>query len=184
MPRSRRRVNPNAQGQRTALRGLGAVLALVGGAFTAVGLIDFFGSMSAHAGPPQYFWCAMVGLPLLGFGSMLLKFGYMGAIGRYVAGEAAPVASDTINYLGEEAAPGIRSAVRSVAEGLADARGTRTAQATCPACEVEVDADARFCDQCGADLKSRRTCPACETENDLDARFCDACGHRFPPGHG
>ncbi len=181
MTRSRRTVNPRAPAQRATLRAIGMLMVIAGGVLTAIGLIDFFGAMGGHSGPPQQFWCAMVGLPILAIGFGLLRLGYLGAIGRYVAGETAPVATDTINYVGEEAAPGIRSVVHAVADGLRDDPAGSREPCTCPACGAAVDADARFCDQCGGDLATVRTCPACEAENATDARFCDRCGHRLAP---
>ena len=76
MARTRRnhRINPQAHSQRTALRLLGGILVAVGGIFTLVGLTSFFSSFGSFESPDK-FWCAFVGLPMLGFGVMLLKLG-------------------------------------------------------------------------------------------------------------
>lgn len=49
-----------------------------------------------------------------------------------------------------------------------------TAPLTCSACATENEADARFCDGCGATLA--RSCPSCGVEARATARFCRACG--------
>ena len=172
--RSRRSsaINPHAGAHRGALRALGMVLAIAGGALTAIGVIDFFGSFgSVGGGMPTKFWMAMVGLPMLGLGIMLLKLGYLGTISRYLAGETAPVAGDTFNHVARRAAPGVRalsSAMRGGADGAA---------LTCPGCGADNGAGAAFCDQCGDALVTAPvTCRGCGVENDDDARFCDSCG--------
>jgi hypothetical protein len=113
---------------RTLLRvGGGAIFAL-GAIFTAIGLISFFstfanaGSPGSDFGPPRYFWCAFIGLPMLAAGTFMLKFGFLGAFTRYVAGEAAPVAKDMVNYLGENTEPGVKAVAKSVAEGVHEAQ--------------------------------------------------------------
>ncbi|HEV8624608.1 MAG TPA: adenylate/guanylate cyclase domain-containing protein [Acidimicrobiia bacterium] len=58
---------------------------------------------------------------------------------------------------------------------------------TCPACERENPADARFCAGCGAPLA--RPCPDCGRPAAADAVFCAGCGRRLdrapprPPDH-
>ena len=111
---------------------------------------------------------------MLGIGTMLLKLGYMGAVARYIAGETAPVAGDTINYLADETHGSMRKIAGAIGEGL---RGTAAvATVACPACGHGNDADARFCDQCGAKMPTERTCASCGHLNDVDARFCANCG--------
>lgn len=171
------RINPGHHAQRTGLRVLGFLLTGVGGVFTAIGLVSFFGSMATMGGPPQYFWCAFVGLPLLGCGTALLKYAYRGAIGRYIAGEDAPVVVDTLNYVASETRPAVHAISTAIASGLA---GTRAAE-QCHGCGNECQAGARFCDRCGAGLK-QPVCPDCGHENDADARFCAGCGKTVGDG--
>jgi len=45
---------------------------------------------------------------------------------------------------------------------------------TCPRCQAQSGAGARFCEQCGAKLG--RTCSSCGVEVAAGARFCGACG--------
>lgn len=46
----------------------------------------------------------------------------------------------------------------------------------CPACKAENEADANFCESCGAVLKPVLICESCKAENDAEAKFCDQCG--------
>jgi ribosomal protein L40E len=136
-------------GVRTGLRIGGAIALGAGIVLAAVALIDFvtaFGSFEQ----PRNFWMGFVGLPLIAIGSALLKAGYIGPASRYVAGELAPTVRDGLGAL-----------------GLTGAR-------SCSSCGAANDADATFCDACGAALS--RMCPSCGAANDADARFCDGCG--------
>lgn len=104
-----------------AIRGLlrlgGGIALALGLLFMAVGLISFFSSFGTFESP-RYFWCMFVGMPLFGIGLGMLKAGYLGAITRYMANETAPVAKDTINYIGEGTQPGVKATARAIAEGL------------------------------------------------------------------
>jgi hypothetical protein len=171
-----RPINPSQQSQRQGLRLIGGVLAVVGGILTAIGLFSFFGAFGG-GGMPSLFWCAFVGLPMLGIGVQMLKAGYVGTIARYVAGETAPVASDTLNYMAGETKEGIRDVAAAIGAGIrGKAAGTQVA---CSKCSHPNDADARFCDQCGAAMPRRQECPKCRTVSDAGARFCNGCGERL-----
>jgi len=60
----------------------------------------------------------------------------------------------------------------------------------CPACGKMNDADAKFCDQCGAKMPDSVAykvdpgetvkCPSCGKMNDTDAKWCDQCGVKLP----
>jgi hypothetical protein len=83
---------------RTSLRFFGSIILASGVILTAIGMISFFSALGSF-GPPQYFWCAFLGLPLIGGGSALLHFGFMGAVTRYAADEVVPVASDVVRQV-------------------------------------------------------------------------------------
>ena len=74
-----RLINPKSPGQQAVLRKLGFTLAAVGTIFMAVGFVDYFSAFGG-SNPPSRFWCFFVGMPLLFFGMVMLKFGYMGAV--------------------------------------------------------------------------------------------------------
>ncbi len=82
-----------------------------------IGLASFFSSFGGFS-TPRYFWCAFVGLPLLGIGGFLTKLGFLGTVARYVAGETAPVAKDVVNYMGEKTQLGVKSFTKAVAKGI------------------------------------------------------------------
>jgi hypothetical protein len=120
---------------------------------------------------PDRFWMCFAGVPIAIAGVWLTRLGYVGATARYVAGETAPVARDTVNYVLE----GTKESIREVASAVRGARDRdRDNEVDCPKCGHGNDADANFCDECGAALA--RACTKCGKNNDADAKFCDACG--------
>ena len=163
-------VDPSHQGTRSGLRTLGFLLIMAGAPLALVGFVSFFGAMSG-GGAPTYFWCAFLGLPLLGIGFFCLKIGYLGSIVRYVANETAPVAADTTDYMAKQTRGAVRTTVAAIAEGL---RAGTVARA-CPQCRAPQRDDANFCDRCGTALAAP-ACPKCHAELAKDARFCNACG--------
>jgi hypothetical protein len=112
---------------RAILRVGGPILVLVGLIFMIIGAISFFASFGDFESP-RYFWCMFAGMPILFVGLVLCKFGYMGVILRYWAGEAAPVAKDTFNYVADGAQPGLRAIGKSVTEGVVEGQKTRDRQ--------------------------------------------------------
>lgn len=168
---SRRSPLPDTQIARSGLRAVGVLLVAVGGVFTVVGLVSFFSAFGG-GGAPELFWCAFVGLPLLGIGTACLKAGYLGSIARYVASETAPVAADTVDYVARETRDTIRSVAGAITEGV---RGHASSARECPSCRAAQRDDARFCDRCGTSLAAA-TCAKCRTALDAAASFCHACG--------
>lgn len=154
---------------RTFCRVAGPILALLGFGLFAAGIISFTRGFGDFEGGFGDFWMCFVGAPIGAAGIFLIKVGYLGAASRYVAGETAPVARDTIDYL----ARGTKDAVREVADAI---RGEGDEQIGCPECGEDNDADARFCKACGSEISGPYACPACGEPADPDANFCDACG--------
>lgn len=115
-------INPNHAKQRAFLRVLGPAVLLVGGILVAIGFISFFSAFSGH-GHPGKFWCAMIGMPVSFVGIALCKFGYMGKIALYTAGELAPVGRDTINYMGRETQAGVADFSEAIHIGKSRADG-------------------------------------------------------------
>jgi hypothetical protein len=170
----RNRVNPSGPAQRQGLRLLGFLCTAAGAILTAVGLVSFFSAFGG-GGVPEYFWCAMVGLPLLGVGIAMLKFAYLGAITRYMVGETTPVAGDAIDDLVSRTSGSVKTLAGAVADGLREGAGSGE-QVACRGCGAQNDAGAQFCDQCGQPLEAQVICGTCARANDHDARFCDGCG--------
>ena len=168
---------------RRVLRTLGPAVLVVGVVFTAIGLISFFSAFGSFESP-RYFWCAFIGLPLVGVGLMITKYAYLGAILRYGANEVAPVASDAINYMAGSSKGAIKEVATAVAEGVRDAGVTVGAGAAsevaevvrCHKCNETNDVDANFCQGCGVALAKSKACEKCGELNDPDASFCDSCG--------
>lgn len=108
--------SPKHKSARSFLRVAGPILLAVGLILMLTGFISFFAA-SAYE-PPRYFWCAFLGMPLVFLGLVMCKFGYLGAVARYIAAEAAPVASDTANYVAKETQEGVKTVARAAAEGV------------------------------------------------------------------
>jgi len=165
------------------LRTLGPGLVVAGVVFTAIGLISFFASFDSFE-TPRYFWCAFIGLPLLGAGAKVTKFAYLGAVSRYVANEVAPIGTDTIRYVAEGTRGAVRDIAAAVGAGLregqeherSDGAGAPEALPRCERCDQANDADATFCKHCGTALAKPERCSDCGEVNDPDANFCDGCG--------
>jgi hypothetical protein len=188
MGRRRYRVkHPKHDAIRGAMRIVGPLLILVGGVMFAIGIFSFttrfseerdefdrnFGKFGRERvvaeKTPDRFWMCFVGMPIAIGGVFLTRFGYLGAATRYVAGETAPVVKDTLNYVIDGTSESIRDLADTV-RGDGDDGG----ETNCPSCGRGNDADAKFCDECGAALA--RACPKCGKANDTDAKFCDGCG--------
>ncbi|HPC97191.1 MAG TPA: zinc ribbon domain-containing protein [Sedimentisphaerales bacterium] len=156
-------IDPGHSSTRNVLRAVGPLLALLGLGLATVGIVDFFRAFGGD-GPPRYFWCAFLGLPLLGVGLMLTKLGYLGRLMRYRAHEAAPPARDTFNYMAQGTQEGIKTVAGAIGQGLKEGGlgpgGTAT-KIRCHKCNALHDAGARFCDQCGQAMEMAKPCPQC-----------------------
>jgi hypothetical protein len=161
--------HPAHSSRRQVLRSFGIVVACLGGTFSAIGFGSFFFSFGSFE-QPRYFWCAFVGLPLLGLGMMMLRAGYLGAVTRYAASEIAPVAADTMNYMAGQTRESMQQIASAIGSGL---RGDRTL--ACTSCHHGNDANAQFCSQCGTSLQPA-ACPKCQAASSPGARFCSDCG--------
>jgi hypothetical protein len=146
------KIDPGHSSSRQFLRIFGPTTAVLGLLLTVIGFGSFLTSLGSHE-MPRYFWCAFIGLPLLGVGVAMSQFGFLGSFIRYVSGESAPVQKDTFNYLAEGTKEGVRTVATAIGEGLAGGMqkdgyvGKR-----CLTCHHENDMDAKFCKNCGAAL--------------------------------
>lgn len=89
---------------------VGLLLALIGiaGCFSACG----------GSGPPRFFWCCFLGMPLLSIGGVLCLFGFLGAVARYTAAEQVPVATEAIGDIAEGTQGAVQTVARAVTEGV------------------------------------------------------------------
>ncbi len=150
---------------------LGVLLAVLGiGSF----MFSFIGAFSSNGEPsfPVLFPLAFVGMPLLFVGAACLMAGYTGAVSKYIVREQVPAAAEGINRLVPATLGSLRGAASAVGHGL------RADGCACAKCGESCDADARFCDRCGAPTVT--ACSSCNAPQDSDAKFCDACGAAMP----
>ncbi|MGI6551160.1 MAG: zinc ribbon domain-containing protein [Syntrophomonadales bacterium] len=52
-------------------------------------------------------------------------------------------------------------------------------RATCPECETPLQSNAKFCPECGAQLKAKTECPGCGEKLTPGAKFCPECGQKL-----
>jgi hypothetical protein len=146
------KIDPKHSDVRSLLRVVGPILAGIGLLLTFIGMVSFFASFGSFQ-PPRYFWCAFLGLPLLGVGLAISKLAFLGAFVRYISGETSPVAKDTLNYLAQGTQDGVKTLATAVGKGLASGMGGAESEGVrCGKCQQVNDADARFCESCGASL--------------------------------
>jgi ribosomal protein L40E len=143
-----------------------------------------------HFGPPRYFWCLFVGIPLIAIGGILTKLGYLGAISRYLSGEVSPVARDTFNNMAHGTRGGVETLANAIGRGFVaanrddfsdESRFSSTDVIHCPDCDAFNPPEARFCNQCGQTLdppapEAMSPCPQCGADLTAGARFCNQCG--------
>lgn len=171
------KIDPRHEQTRSVLRWVGISLIVVGGTLTLIGMVSFFMAFGGM-GPPRFFWCAFVGMPIGFVGLVLTSYGFLGSVLRYSAQETAPVGKDTFNYMAEGTKDSVKTLASAVGEGLrAGSPAPASAERVrCHKCNRANDMDAKFCSGCGAPLAKTKPCPACREMNDPDARFCDNCG--------
>ncbi|MBT7167155.1 MAG: zinc-ribbon domain-containing protein [Victivallales bacterium] len=170
-------IDPGHNSKRAVLRVVGPCMVAIGLIFVAIGLVSFFSAFGG-GGPPKYFWCAFIGLPMTALGGTVCMFAFMGAVGRYGAAETAPVAKDTINYMADGTKGAMRTMATAMGEGLRSGMNAADAGVQrCPSCGESNEANAKFCKSCGVPMA--KACGACGEANDPDAKFCDNCGGKL-----
>lgn len=149
----------------------GWIILPIGGVLTLVGFIDFFVSIN-NSSMPGLFFLLFLGLPMIGLGATLLRFGYLKEVGQYIAGETAPIAKDVANYMLD----GTRDELVKTVDAL---KGNQTASKVnvCARCGAENPEDALYCSRCGSKIVLQ--CPYCGKQIDDGASFCSYCGKRI-----
>ncbi|HUW31359.1 MAG TPA: zinc ribbon domain-containing protein [Planctomycetota bacterium] len=178
------KIDPGHEEKRAVLRVFGVLILAAGIIITIIAFADLIVSGSSFK-MPHYAWLAFIGIPLMGVGSALCKFGFMGSVARYSAGEMAPVGKDTFNYVADGTKDSLKGVAQAVGSGLAAGMGAAgtgqqsAAKVRCHKCNQLNAAAAKFCSQCGAALLKTKACPSCGELNDPDSKFCDNCGSAF-----
>ena len=118
-PLLKRLQQPEQDGIRKFLRIAGPVIFLVGLVCAIIAAARLFASAGSFDGP-HYFWLGFVGLPLMFVGGVLSQFGFIGAVARFMAGEVAPVAADSANYVAEETKGAVETVAKAAAKGVVE----------------------------------------------------------------
>ena len=142
-------------------RVIGPLLIFIGGIFTAVGLVSFFSAFGAF-GPPRYFWCVFIGLPMIGSGVFITKFAYLKPISNYIESET----HDAVGNVAKNIGSNINISSPSV----------ETEIVRCVKCNASNKSSSKFCNECGNSIQKSINCSSCNELNDADAKFCDNCG--------
>lgn len=108
---------PAQKSIRKTFRIAGPVILLIGTGCVTVAAAELFSGFGKFE-PPRHIWLAFVGMPLMFVGSVLSMFGFMGAVLRYEAGEAAPVATDAVKYVAEETKGAVETVSKAVGKGV------------------------------------------------------------------
>jgi len=153
------------------LRKIGFICVGIGGLLLIISLVDFFAAFYG-TGFPTLSFLFFIAAPLLFVGGVCLMYGYMGAVGSYVASQAAPIAKNVSNYMLDGTRDEVGKTVKHVVSSLRENNSK-----FCPKCNTKQDEDAKFCDNCGARLN--KICSSCNTNNDDDASFCKSCGKKL-----
>lgn len=168
-------IDPKHSETRAWLRFFGPLLLGLGALFAIIGIGNFFWAFNSFE-PPRYFWCAFIGLPLMGIGAAVCKFAYFGAVTRYMANEVAPVGKDVVNYMADGTKGAFRDLAGAIGEGFRHGSDQTVRVVRCHKCNADNELPANFCKGCGAALTKTKPCGACQELNDADSRFCDNCG--------
>lgn len=169
-------IDPRHEKIRSVLRVVGPAIAAVGLLLMVIGIGSFFSSFGSF-GPPRYFWCVFVGMPLLFVGGVISQFAFLGAVTRFTASEVAPVGKDATNYMVDGTKDAIRDMAAAIGEGITSGTQARAGGTVrCSKCGDQNEASAKFCHACGNSLATTNRCKKCGDVNAATARFCDNCG--------
>jgi membrane protease subunit (stomatin/prohibitin family) len=79
--------------------------------------------------------------------------------------------------IGAAMAGAITEAIKSGKEQSAPPAAAETV--VCPKCTTANAASAKFCNNCGEQLKGKTACPNCGHDNSLGSKFCSNCGTKL-----
>jgi hypothetical protein len=153
-PLLKRLQTPEQNATRGFLRKIGPLVFIAGLICTIIAMINFFSCFGSME-PPRLFWLGFIGLPLMFVGGVMSQFGFLGTFTRFVAGETAPVAVDTVNYMADETKGAVETVAKSAAKGIAEGvEAGRAAANFCPNCGISLNASFKFCPKCGKELSA------------------------------
>ena len=109
------------------------------------------------------------------------SMGVLGNMQQYQQYQAAEAMRDAAQNEGGMAGAGVgMGAGMGMGQVMANAMNHNQPQAatkTCPHCQATINADAKFCGQCGKSVETDKVpCIQCEAMIPKDAKFCNVCG--------
>ena len=158
------------------LRILGFIFLPLGIICTLTGMIDFFVAASKFGTPNLFFLC-FIGMPLIFVGTICLINGYRKQINQYHASQTAPVTKDVANYMIDGTRESLTKTVTSINNSINSTSSDSTNINICEKCGEKNPIDAKFCSNCGSEIKIK--CPQCGHEMDDGAKFCNNCGYKL-----
>lgn len=153
---------------------LGFLFSAAGLVCTVVGSASFFSALGSGE-LPLLFWLLIAGLPMLTIGASLLTFGL-----KKTPTPQSPAVQDAVPAIQDAAdAPKAQTSPDGITTGhtASDAVHGTAFLKPCPKCGTKNTANAKFCEQCGAELPA--VCPHCGEPVGERAQFCAACGKKL-----
>lgn len=160
-----KQIDKNAEKTKRKLKVIGFPTLIIGILCAVIAFVNFFVSIGSIS-KPSLFFLFFIGFPFIFVGSNCLRMAYMDKVARYTAGQAAPVAKDSVNYMID----GTKDSITSVIKDIRDDKKEKE----CFKCGTLNDYDAKFCKKCGNSFV--KECKYCGEENEADAVYCDNCG--------
>ena len=115
-------------------------------------------------------------------GGQALAAGNLGRILRYKYGETLPPTMDAARHASPVAQDLARGMARSLREGWTRWRGLRPRSRECPMPAGRSTTRMMSSAKGAARGLAGQVCPSCQASNDADARFCDRCGATMAAG--
>ena len=117
---------------------LGIILLILGIIIIIFSMVTMFGTSSSLG----WFGFSAVGLLMIFFGVVLLKFSFIRPISKYIATEASPAITKASHAIGQ----GLKES------GAFDSSQKEIIKVKCPHCGYLESEDADFCSKCGKKL--------------------------------
>lgn len=185
------------------LKAIAIVLFVIAAVMVAIGVILFIRGAQLHSTDMQDpdwfeqsshgsgltvggFVCVSIAVFAIFGGVALLVVAHQREISSFQMSSVAPVASDTISYVGDDIAPKAGKALGEITKGIAGGISTGINEGkkafnsiTCKECGKVNKKSNKFCSSCGKELNPKTYCGNCGKEVEEDSAFCPYCGTKI-----